>query len=158
MLKLRNAILVLLAGLFLLTPFRTAAQEQSAGIRKSTFGANDQMLALGFGLGIRYGYPDNTAISPSIVALYDVGVAETGPGTFALGGLVGFKTARYSYYNALSAEDYTARWNNYVVAARASYHFALGEGFEDLDLYGGVMAGFRFERYHRRVVAGSDGR
>lgn len=132
------------------------AQEKPAAAQSPSFGVGDQALALGFGLGIRYGYPDNTAISPSTVVIYDVGLVEVaGPGTMSIGGIAGFKTARFTHTDASGGRVFRARWNNYLIGARAAYHFALGPGFERLDLYAGIMAGFRFQRFSRRESFGA---
>ena len=144
-------------ALFLALPLCLDAQEKSDALRASNFGAGDQTMALGFGLGIRYGYPANSSIAPAVAFIYDVGVAEgVGPGTIGIGGIVGFKTASYAQRNLFTGEEFSARWNNFLIGARGSYHFALGEGFENLDLYGGIMAGLRFQRFRNRTVSGGN--
>ena len=120
------------------------------------FRAGDQTLAVGFGLGVGYGYPKNTVKAPAFAFIYDVGVSnELGPGTLAVGGIVGYKTARFERTDWLSGQDFSASWRNLIIAARGSYHIALAEGFENLDLYSGISAGLRLQNHRTRAVFGA---
>ncbi len=130
----------------------TASAQTKENTRTSaaSFGVGDKTFAVGFGLGLGYGYLPGTSVSPSLVAIYDQGIKEgIGPGVIGLGGIVGYKSARYDY----GTSD-RARWTNVIVAARGTYHVPLGDGLENLDVYGGLMAGLRFFRYSDEYLYG----
>lgn len=116
----------------------------------SAFGVGDRTLAIGLGLGLTYDYISGTSIPPTFVAIYDQGYKDdVGPGVIGLGGILGYKSARYDYGKG----GLDARWTNLLIGARGSYHLPLGEGLEKVDLYGGIMLGLRFSHYRNEYLA-----
>ncbi|HYV91482.1 MAG TPA: hypothetical protein VE978_06855 [Chitinophagales bacterium] len=108
-----------------------------------TEGMNAINFGVGFGnfyyLGFSgYGYHSTPALTLSL----DHGLKKLDEiqGTIGIGGLVGFRSSSFDNY-ALAGHYHI---NNFIIAARATYH----AGFintQKFDLYGGIMVGIRIE-------------
>ncbi len=105
---------------------------------------------LGVGVGILGGYNvgwsgSDYSQTPAINLHFDHGMGELGPGTWGLGGYVGYKSASYkarylNYYNY----DYRYTW--LVVGVRGTWHYNEWHG-DKWDTYGGVMLAYRGVTY-----------
>ncbi|HNP47192.1 MAG TPA: hypothetical protein PKK99_03680 [Bacteroidia bacterium] len=107
-------------------------------------GSNTIGLGIGFGLG--YSYYSGATTAPALAFIYDHGFfPEVGPGTIGIGGIIGYKTAKYDYpYSG----GYSAKWTNTIVAVRGTYHLTiLAEKNNKFDPYAGVVLGLRFNSY-----------
>lgn len=104
-------------------------------------GSNTIGLSIGFGDYYDYGsvYGGWTVL-PSINLHYDHGtIAEVGPGTIGIGGIIGIKNRYYKYGNG---DKYTD--NSIIVGVRGTYHLTLlADKNNKFDPYGGVLLGAR---------------
>lgn len=101
-------------------------------------GSNVVNLGVGFGLGEAL-VGSNVSSMPALSASYTRGVAQVGPGTISVGGLVGYKSYRWNY----STDK--ATWRHYFVGARGAYHYSFDQ--PKLDAYAGVGLGFHTASY-----------
>ena len=97
------------------------------------------------GLGTGYTYGTSPAFSVTYEQAYP---KKLGPGYLGVGAYAGFATSHsrnnYDYNNGLYY--YEHRWNYFMLAARAVYHWDV-LNFKDADVYGGVLIGFRVTTY-----------
>lgn len=99
--------------------------------QKGTLAAN---AGVGFGTNLG-GYGD---VRPAISVSADYGIWEIGgPGVISLGGYIG--NTGYKYDDS----GYSYKWNYNVVGVRGAYHYNGLPSSSPLDLYGGVMLGYR---------------
>lgn len=134
----------------LFTAFLLAAGACTSTISKAdepAFDKGDNTIGISMGVGVNYGYYADAVSVPAITLLYDHGsFSEVGPGTIGIGGIVGFKTSHYNY--PASYGDYEARWTNYIIAARGTYHLTLLKDKNNhFDPYAGVVIGVRINNY-----------
>lgn len=115
--------------------------------KAQSFEKGTKAVNLGIGLngsGRYYttGY-DRIGLAPTFLAAMDVGVAELGPGTLGIGGLIGFNSIRsnYGYYynNGYRRSEY--RSSNLILGVRANYHWNEWHNNDNLDTYAGIMFG-----------------
>lgn len=115
------------------------------GINKSganaPFSKGSSSIQIASGFGVVYGYYGSYISLPALTVAYDLGIINhAGPGNIGVGGIVGFKTA-YSRGNT-----YNARWTNFLIGARGTYHLTLLKN-EKFDPYAGVIIGVRIYDY-----------
>jgi len=129
------AVLVIAAGM---ATTHTHAQSFEKGTKA---------INLGFGIGGGYGlgsYYTRVGVIPTFLVAMDVGVADIGPGTLGIGGLVGFNTVQSSYRYANIFNGYstgTYRSTNLLFGVRGNYHWNEWHNNDKLDTYAGVMMG-----------------
>lgn len=104
-------------------------------------GSNTIGASLGFGVDYGYAYGSYGSYTPlpAIAFTFDHGSFEkVGPGTIGIGGVVGFKTARWK------GNGYKETWTNYIIGARGTYHLTLlADKNNKFDPYAGITIGFR---------------
>jgi hypothetical protein len=105
---------------------------------------------LGAGLGVGGGYGigfsgSGVSQSPALALHLDHGMGALGPGTWGLGGFVGYKGISYTYDNFTPGGRYTSRyrWTYVVVGARGTWHYNEWHGNPKLDTYGGLLLAYR---------------
>ncbi len=104
----------------------------------------------GFGPGIHYFSGYTAGFGPGLQVSFEKGMWQLGPGVLTLGGELGFSYFSYSgYYSGYyykykfySGFYYKYHWLNFIMAARAAYHY--GWKIPGLDTYGGIATGIRF--------------
>ena len=109
--------------------------------QESTFAKDDMVINAGVGFGW-YSYGFGAKSIPAISLSLEKGIKEIDFGTLSVGGIVGFKRASYSWNSAY--DDYA--WTDIIVAARGAIHANILE-VENLDTYGGVALGLRFQSF-----------
>lgn len=115
----------------------------------------------GVGIGLLGGYSagwrgSGVSQSPAINLHFDHGMGELGPGTWGLGGYVGYKTTAYkSRY--LSYYSYDYHYTYLVIGARGTWHYNEWHGNSRLDTYGGVMLAYRSVTFKDRTDYGPYG-
>ena len=141
---MRKTIL-LLTLLWSATAHNTWAKKTDSGV-KPAFDKGSTTLGLCVGVGIDYDYYGTAVQLPAFGLVYDQGIiANVGPGTIGVGGLLAFKTAHYNY----SYGGYKATWSNYIVGVRGTYHLTLLKDKNNkFDPYAGVLLGVRIFRYN----------
>ncbi|MFH1121938.1 MAG: hypothetical protein V1775_19125 [Bacteroidota bacterium] len=111
------------------------------------FTDGDLVINAGAGFGW-YSYGYGATSFPAISVSMEKGIKEFDFGTLAVGGIVGFKHASYGWQTG-----YDFSWTDYIVAARGALHIDLLD-VENLDTYGGVALGLRFESYKHYDLVG----
>lgn len=105
------------------------------------FKKGNGIISIASGFGVSYGYYGSYISLPALSVACDFGIIDkAGPGNIGAGGIVGFKWA-YS-----TGKDFEARWMNYIIAARGTYHLTLVK-HSKFDPYGGVLVGIRIYDY-----------
>lgn len=118
------------------------------------FGEGDNVLGVGVGIGGGYnvGFGSGISQGPGIGLHFDHGMGDLGPGTWGLGGYLGYKTVSYKsavpYWNY--AEDY--RWNYVTIGLRGTWHYNEWHGNSQLDTYGGLMLSYRSVSFKNNTV------
>ncbi|MFM7769624.1 MAG: hypothetical protein ACKO8Q_03630 [Bacteroidota bacterium] len=116
----------------------------SSGFSQFEVGSKSLNLGLGFGGYLDYSSTGNFTSSPTLFASYDQGIIDNiGPGTIGIGGFAAYKTASWSYDYGTYNDN--AKWTDFVIGARGTYHYPIG--VEKLDLYGVVNLGLVMESY-----------
>lgn len=143
-------IILFVVGLILLS-FITNAQGKS-------FDESSRLLNVGVGLGHNYysfgrgnGYVHRN--SPVISISYEQPLKEKiGPGYLGVGGYLGFRSSssRYDYNYFADNYYYKHVYRNFLVGARAAYHFDEINA-EEWELYFGAIAGLRIQTYKYRT-------
>lgn len=113
-------------------------------------------VGVGFGMNYYSGYSGRGYTyrsSPAFSASYEQAIPKKlGPGYLGVGAYLGFQTAnstynyfydKHGYYNNYY---YKNSWNNFMVAARAAYHWDV-LNFKKADIYAGVLVGVRIQTY-----------
>jgi hypothetical protein len=103
---------------------------------------NGSMVAnagLGFGW---YSYGVGVTSFPAISASLEKGIKDFDFGTLSVGGIVGYKHASYNWLS-----NYKWSWTDFLVAARGAVHADLLK-MENVDTYGGVGVGLRFQSHN----------
>ncbi len=125
----------------------TAAAMAPTITHAQSFEKGTKAINLGFGIGGGYGLGsayNPVGIIPTVLVGMDVGVAEIGPGTLGIGGLVGFNTTRSSYTYGSYFYGYNTgyyRSTNLLFGVRGNYHWNEWHNNDKLDTYAGVMVG-----------------
>lgn len=110
-------------------------------LNAQAFKSGDMVGNLGVGFGW-YGYGYGTTSLPAFSLSLEKGIKDIeNVGPLTIGGIVGFKHARYAW---LTNYDWT--WNDIIIAARGAIHYDLFKN-EKLDTYGGVALGLRIESF-----------
>lgn len=110
----------------------------------SLFRAGSNTLNLGIGFGLDYGSLGNATASPALSISYLRGVANAGPGTISVGGLVGYQS--FSWQDG--SDKATLR--HLYAGARGAYHYNFGS--HKLDAYAGLGLGVRVVSYSYSYV------
>lgn len=135
--KILNALGVLLVSASL--PLSASAQ----------FDQGDNVLGLGVGIlgGYSVGWSGaGTSQSPALNLHLDHGMGELGPGTWGLGGFVGYKTISYKDNSSYYGYSYNYHYTYLVVGARATWHYNEWHD-KKWDTYGGVSLAYRHVSY-----------
>lgn len=142
--KLIKKSILLFISLVLLSAI-TNAQE---------YNENTRIVNVGLGIGYNYyrayrgtGYSFHS--TPVICVSYEQAYKEkVGPGYLGIGGLITFQSSSSKYQFTDGFANYQSKysWKNYVIAARAVYHWE-ELMFDDIDIYGGIVVGPRFQTY-----------
>jgi hypothetical protein len=101
---------------------------------------------LGVGIGILGGYGvgfsgSGVSNTPAINLHLDHGMGELGPGTWGLGGFLGYKTTGYKA-NHFNYYSYDYRYTFLVIGARGSWHYNEWHG-DKWDTYGVAMLAYK---------------
>lgn len=117
----------------------TFVVSSSINAQTQKFAKGDKDINLGIGFGSPWISSGLSTVLPQINATFDLGLRDDwGPGVFGVGAYVG--TSLYRSSTAwIGGSDYGYRYFNFVVAARATYHYTF---VENLDTYGGAVLGF----------------
>lgn len=134
-------------------PSHSVLSMQKLADRSFIKGSNALNLGIGFGMGYGYGLGRNMSQTPALSVSYLRGVAEAGPGTISVGGMVGYKGISWKD----GSGGASATWRNVYVGARGAYHY----GFHNprLDTYAGLGLGLRVVSYSSSydTVGGASG-
>lgn len=126
-------------------PASTSSKFEIPGIGRPQPVAGKLVLNLGIGVGSSYTYGFGSGIKSSLAYSLS-GEREVlnglGPGTFAVGGMIGYQGFHYDYPGG----SYQATFDHFVALARGSYHYNFDLD-PRLDTYGGVSLGLRYVRY-----------
>jgi hypothetical protein len=142
-------------SLLLLTALATAAFLNTASAQ---FEQGDNVIGVGVGIGGSYGLGYSGAgvsASPTLNLIGDHGMGDLGPGVWGLGGYIGYKSYRYEYDNGYwwgyhYRSEY--RWTYIVIGARGTWHYNEWHGNPNLDLYAGLLLGYRIASYKDETV------
>lgn len=144
--------------LFSVTSFATGelpVRLNNAGSGKC-FDENTKIINIGVGFGgskyykfkTSYGYYSRR--TPAISMTYEQAYPKKlGIGYLGVGAYLGFQHASYGYddlYYQGNRYYYEHRWNYFMVAARAAYHFDVLNS-EKAEVYVGAIVGMRFQTY-----------
>ena len=120
------------------------------------FDESSHIINLGFGFGGRryysgyYGSGYDYGRSPAFSLSYEQPwKSKVGPGFLGIGAYIGYQTehSRYNdYYYKGSKYYYDYRWNHFMIAARAAYHWDV-LNIENAELYGGAILGLSFQTH-----------
>ena len=140
-------------------PIKKLTKTTEDGGAKS-FDEKTHIINLGVGFGANYysgysGYGYGYRSSPAFSISYEQAIPKKlGPGYLGVGAYFGFQTASttYNYYynkNNYYNQNYYYKhsWNNFMIAARAAYHWDV-LNFKRADIYAGVMVGARIQTYN----------
>ncbi len=124
----------------------------STQLKAQPFVTDDNVLSVGIGPApVYYGLAGYTSKLPALVVHFEKGFFDKlGIGYLGIGGYLGFTSAKYeSTYFGGGVYSYSE--SNTIIAARGAYHFDFldlsGEDiFEKLDVYAGILTGFRIHR------------
>jgi hypothetical protein len=134
------------AGVFVIASLLSApAMAQKWESSGAPFVKGSKSLGVSAGAGIEYGYYGDYNTLPALAITYDQGIINNvGPGTIGVGGIAAVKTAWYNY----KSTGNRARWNNYFIGVRGTYHLTLLKDKNNkFDPYAGVTAGVRVMDY-----------
>lgn len=133
---------IILLSAIILKTVTAFAQEKS--VAEAPFRHGSTTIGLSAGFGVKYNYYGSTKVSPTYGLSFDRSMIENvGPGTIGFGCFIAYKSARYDY-----SSGYYARWDDVIVAIRATWHLTLLKDWNNhLDPYGGIMLGARYTFY-----------
>ena len=120
--------------LFLAIVLVASTLSVNAQSSSDTYSVGTNVVSLGIGLGSSFG-PNVGSSTPALSLQYERGLWEAGPGVISLGGYVGYKGYKYTYF------DETVKWNYSIIGVRGAWHWT-GSGIDNLDLYGGAMLAY----------------
>lgn len=156
----KHAILLhqpkVMKGLFrsfaLLSAVATSAILQTA---TAQFEQGDNVLGVGVGIGGGYniGFSGSgVSQSPAIGLHLDHGMGDLGPGTWGLGGFVGYKSISYNYDYPGWNFAYDYKYTYLTIGARGTWHYNEWHGLPNLDTYGGIMLAYRSVSFKNNTV------
>lgn len=122
---------------------------------QAQFEAGTNVLGLGVGIGGGYGIGfsgSNVSQTPALGVHFDHSMGELGPGTWGLGGAIGYKSLSYKQaipYWQNYAYDYS--WTYLTIGVRGTWHYNEWHGLPNLDTYGGLMLAYRSATYKDRT-------
>ena len=131
----------------------------SAEAGPKCFDEKTHIINLGVGFGMNYysGYSGGWYVyrsSPAFSASYEQALPKKlGPGYLGVGAYFGFQTASsthndfYNKNNFYNNYYYKNSWNNFMIAARAAYHWDV-LNFKKADIYAGALIGVRIQTYN----------
>jgi hypothetical protein len=151
---MKKAILFVI-GLIILSAVTNAQQSAAKG---GAYDLDTRLINVGLGVGSNYyGFSKSAGAVyrhfPAICISYEQAYAKKlGPGFLGIGALVTFQNTLYrsekNYYGPTKEYYYYQhRYSNYVIAARAAYHWD-GLIADNAEVYGGAIAGLRFQTYN----------
>jgi len=131
--------------------------QQSTPTHELCFDENTHIINLGVGFGTGY-YRDyrgagyNYGSTPAMSITYEQAWPKRlGPGYLGVGAYLGFQHAHsrndYDYSYGGSPYYYEHTWNNYMIAARAAYHWDVLNS-KRAEVYGGALVGVRIQTYN----------
>jgi hypothetical protein len=133
--------------------YRTSAESGPKCFDEKTHIIN---LGVGFGMNYYSGYSGSGYAyrsSPAFSLSYEQAIPKKlGPGYLGAGAYFGFQTSnstynyfydKHGYYNNYY---YKNNWNNFMIAARAAYHWDV-LNFKKADIYAGALIGVRIQTY-----------
>jgi hypothetical protein len=97
---------------------------------------HSMVVNIGVGSGAHY-FGNGVGVGPALKASFEAGMFDLGPGVVTLGG-----EAAWSLFGTGYGYDSRETWFNFMIGARAAYHY--GWDVEGLDTYAGVPAGIGF--------------
>jgi hypothetical protein len=106
------------------------------------FGKGTNVINVGIGLGGSYSYiGPGFSSTPNFVVSYDNGTfGNVGPGIISLGGLLAYKGASFSSYDAFGY-SFSQNWYYYIVGFRSAYHWNFTAN-SHFDPYAGLMLAY----------------
>lgn len=122
---------------------------------QAQFEEGDNVLGVGVGIGGGYniGYKGaGVSQSPAIGLHLDHGMGDLGPGTWGLGGFVGYKSLSYKYDNPGWNFAYDYKYTYLTIGARGTWHYNEWHGLDNLDTYGGIMLAYRSVSFKNNTV------
>ncbi len=132
---------------------------QNSGSAEKCFDENTHIINLGAGFGsVGYyrayrGVGYDYGATPAISLTYEQPLRnKVGPGYIGVGAYFGFQHihSRYDYYgynyNTYGNYYYQDTWNNYMIAARAAYHWDVLNS-KRAEVYAGAIIGVRIQTY-----------
>lgn len=143
----RNIRMLALMGIIAATGASHEVQAQ--------FEQGDNVLGVGVGIGGGYGIGfsgSGVSQSPAIGLHFDHGMGDLGPGTWGLGGYVGYKTLRYKSDVPALNYTYDYRWTYFTIGVRGTWHYNEWHGNDKLDVYGGLMLAYQGVSFKNNTV------
>lgn len=146
---------ILLMGQMLTAQRLYVGQPAPSSDSENCFDENSRIINLGVGFGNRsfygQGLYDSYSQSPAVSLSYEQALpTRVGPGFIGVGGYLGFQSAKYQwdYYNYYYNDYYyyQDKYNYFMIAARAAYHWDVLSN-DKLELYFGLLAGLRINTY-----------
>lgn len=116
------------------------------------FSEGTNVLGVGVGIGGAYsgiGFSGSSVSqTPAIGLHFDHGMGDLGPGTWGLGGYLGYKKLSYDEtFNFGNTFNYDYSWTYLIVGARGSWHYNDWHANDKLDTYGGLMLAYNAVTY-----------
>ena len=107
-------------------------------------GDKDLNFTIGYGTPWVF-YHDYRTMLPPIAVSLDVGFRDDlGPGVLSIGGLIAATTYKDAVINPSWIHEYGEKSTTLIGALRGTYHYQF---FDELDTYGGVHMGIRYESW-----------
>lgn len=122
---------------------------------QAQFESGDNVLGLGVGIGGGYGVGyTGTGVTqtPALGVHFDHCMGELGPGTWGLGGAIGYKSIAYKQDVAYWNYAYDYKWSYLTIGVRGTWHYNAWHNNKHLDTYGGLMLAYRNATYKDNTV------
>lgn len=119
------------------------------------FEEGDNVLGVGVGIGGGYGIGFTGAgvsQTPALGVHFDHAMGDLGPGTWGLGGAIGYKTLSYKSDVAYWNYSYDYKWSYLTIGVRGTWHYNEWHGSDKLDTYGGLMLAYRNATFKDNTV------
>ncbi|MBP8823803.1 MAG: hypothetical protein KBH07_09175 [Flavobacteriales bacterium] len=124
-------------------------------VAQAQFEEGDNVLGVGVGIGGGYGIGfSGTGVTqtPALGVHLDHGMGELGPGTWGLGGAIGYKSLSYKADVPYWGYAYDYSWTYLTIGVRGTWHYNEWHGMDKLDTYGGLMLAYRSANYKDNTV------